>query len=415
MGFHHNLKNNLVKTKITKRNLRTRISMLGTAVIVTVAAFVGSVNIQNRAYAADPAQLQQKINALQNQINDYQNRSGELSKQADTLSGKIDELKNQQSEIQAQIDLSSAKKEQLESQIADKEKQIKEQATALSKNLENMYYSSQTSSLDVLMNSDNVSDYVDKQVRQQTANDQISKGVDQVKSLKKELEKQKADVEALITKQNAQKRALADNQAEQQKLLDDTQGQEEKFKQLTADTQKQMDSVKKELEEVNRILRENAAKASQSGHSVGKPVPGAQGSNGAVCGGGYPTYLCSRAQDSMIDPWGMYNRECVSYAAFRVANDNGYMPRWGGHGMAYQWKGNAQAAGYKVTKTPAPGTVAWRGKSGTTPVGHVGFVESVSGNTYVVSEYNATGNGTYRKYQYTVGDGTFTDFLWISK
>ena len=60
--------------------------------------------------------------------------------------------------------------------------------------------------------------------------------------------------------------------------------------------------------------------------------------------------------------------------------------------------------------------MAWRGVSSETPVGHVGFVESVDYNnqTYVVSEYNSDGRGHYFKMQYKFGEG-FSHFLWIGK
>ena len=43
---------------------------------------------------------------------------------------------------------------------------------------------------------------------------------------------------------------------------------------------------------------------------------------GAACAAGqgdtYPAKWCSIQQDSVIDTWGMYNRECVSYTAWKV-------------------------------------------------------------------------------------------------
>lgn len=412
MRFHHNIaiKHTRERQRQSSRHhgRRIRLTVLGATVVFTVAGFIAMANLQGAtAYARD---FNAEIQALQNQINDYNKRASELSDQADTLQSKIDELQNRQNQIQAQIDLNEAKRQQLEQEIADAEARIKKQAEALSKNLQSQYYSSQTSALDILMNSDSVSDYVDRQTRQQAMSDQITNTVNEIKQAKAQLESDKAEVESIIKQQDAQKQDLASAQAEQQQLLEQTQGQEAKYQELTAATQAKMEQVKAELEAANAAMRDNG------GVSGGIPAPGASGSNGAACGGGYPTKWCTAAQDSLVDSWGMYNRECVSYAAYRVASTYGYMPYWGGHGMAYQWKQNAINAGYKVTRTPEPGTVAWRGKSSSTPVGHVGFVESVDYNnrTYVVSEYNSDGYGHYFKMQYSFGQG-FTDFLWIGK
>lgn len=412
MGFHHNNTDGMATSRRQhsvgrRRTCRIRLTMLGAAVLLTVASFAGMFIIEPTAYARD---YNAEIRALQNQIDDYNKRASELSSQADTLQGKIDELQNRQDQIQTQIDLNEAKKQQLEQEIADAEAKIKKQAEALSQNLQNQYYSSQTSALDVLMNSNSVSDYVDRQTRQQAMSDQITGAVNEIKHTKQQLEEDKSEVELIIKQQDAQKKDLADSQAEQQKLLEQTQGQEAKYQELTANTKAKMEQVKAELAAANAAMRNNG------GPSGGVPAPGASGSNGAACGGGYPTQWCTVGQDTLVDSWGMFNRECVSYAAYRVAATYGYMPYWGGRGMAYEWKQNAIDAGYKVTQTPEPGTVAWRGKSSSTPVGHVGFVESVDYNnqTYVVSEYNSDGRGHYFKMQYKFGQG-FTDFLWIGK
>ena len=80
--------------------------------------------------------------------------------------------------------------------------------------------------------------------------------------------------------------------------------------------------------------------------------------SGATCGGGYPAKWCERPRTTVIDNWGMYNRECVSYTAFRVAASGRYMPYWGGFGNANQWDDNARAAGIPVDGNPQAGDVA---------------------------------------------------------
>jgi hypothetical protein len=37
----------------------------------------------------------------------------------------------------------------------------------------------------------------------------------------------------------------------------------------------------------------------------------------------YPSNLANAAQDSVVDPWHFYNRECVSFVAWRLSHDNG--------------------------------------------------------------------------------------------
>ncbi|GAC1369691.1 MAG: hypothetical protein NVSMB39_1750 [Candidatus Saccharimonadales bacterium] len=99
--------------------------------------------------------------------------------------------------------------------------------------------------------------------------------------------------------------------------------------------------------------------------------------------GGYPALLCNSARDSLVDPWGMYNRECVSYAAYKVSLRR-VMPNWGGHGNAFQWPANARAAGIPVDNRPKAGDVAIL----TTGFGHAMYVEAVNGSYITVSQFN---------------------------
>jgi surface antigen len=107
----------------------------------------------------------------------------------------------------------------------------------------------------------------------------------------------------------------------------------------------------------------------------------------------YPNNWRSAPQDSMLDNWGMFNRECVSYTAWKVYESGRNMPYWGGSGNANQWPGDARAAGIPVDGNPKVGDVAIK-PSG--PYGHAMYVEHVySDGSIYVSQYNAQLNGTY--------------------
>jgi len=108
--------------------------------------------------------------------------------------------------------------------------------------------------------------------------------------------------------------------------------------------------------------------------------------------GGYPAKWSDAPQDSMLDSWGMYNRECVSYAAWKVYQTYGSMPYWGGVGNANQWVSDAQRAGIPTGSTPRVDSVAiWMHGY----YGHAMWVEQVSGDMIYVSQYNYNLNGQY--------------------
>ncbi|WP_176560183.1 CHAP domain-containing protein [Brevibacillus dissolubilis] len=108
---------------------------------------------------------------------------------------------------------------------------------------------------------------------------------------------------------------------------------------------------------------------------------------------------------TVADPWLFYKRECVSFVAWRMNNDNkvnfhnymtgpnGLQGHWGN---ANQWDDNARNIGYAVNKTPAVGAIAQWNSGG---YGHVAYVQSVSADrsTITIEEYNYNYNHNYNR------------------
>lgn len=116
-------------------------------------------------------------------------------------------------------------------------------------------------------------------------------------------------------------------------------------------------------------------------------------SAGPACGGGYPEQWCKDPLDSVVDTWGMYNRECVSYTAYRIAASGRGMPF--GFGDANKWPEAAVTHHIPVDTHPQAGDVAIK-KGG--KHGHSMYVESVSADgTIKVSEYNKNKTGTFQQ------------------
>jgi surface antigen len=124
--------------------------------------------------------------------------------------------------------------------------------------------------------------------------------------------------------------------------------------------------------------------------------------------GGYPAKWDAPArQDGQLDSWGMYNRECVSYAAWKVYQTYGNMPYWGGVGNANQWVRDAQKAGIATGSTPRAHSVAisMRGY-----YGHAMWVEKVSGTMIYVSQYNYDLHGHYSEMWVSASSFTYIYF-----
>ena len=104
-----------------------------------------------------------------------------------------------------------------------------------------------------------------------------------------------------------------------------------------------------------------------------------------------PTRILSARMSSSGPAWaagpvsGAANGFAAGYCTWWVAHKRAIPWR----GNAYQWWWNARAFGFAEGATPRPGAVMVMGISGTSPQGHVAYVESVNPNgSFLVSEMN---------------------------
>jgi surface antigen len=127
----------------------------------------------------------------------------------------------------------------------------------------------------------------------------------------------------------------------------------------------------------------------------------------------YPGNLKTAAMDSVVDPWSFWNRECTSFVAWRLNNDNHINfqnhASTGSYGNAIGWKNRAIAEGKGVDNTPKVGAVAWFDFGGGN--GHVAWVEAVSANAsqVTIEDYNSAYNGVYS--MRTINASNVTKFL----
>jgi surface antigen len=114
----------------------------------------------------------------------------------------------------------------------------------------------------------------------------------------------------------------------------------------------------------------------------------------------YPSRLRSAPQDSLVDPWQFYNRECTSFVAWRLNSENqvAFNDYWRGthFGNASNWKKAAQALSVPVDNNPTRGAVAWwsAGSAGSSR-GHVAWVQTVGNGAITIEEYNYLHAGKY--------------------
>ena len=379
-------------TPVSRKGLATKAVVVSAVALMTISMPAGL--LLQSAYAD---RFDDQIAAIQEQRNQYDAKAANLSQKADTLANKKAVIQNQASAIQAQINQSQAKYNKLQSDIAKNQKLIDQTKNSLGQTIAMMYVNDSTTPLELLANSTDIGAYIDQQTYRSTIRDSLVQKINKINELKKQLEKQRAEVKQVLSDQHAQKQALNQKMAEYNRLISETNNQESAYRSLSKKGAAEQAKLRAQQQE------ELAARYAQYG-----------GSNLVVSGnggGGYPTYLANAPQDSLVDPWGMYNRECVSYVAWKVYQTYGHMPYWGNiPANAKNWPANAINAGYSTGTTPKVGSagVIYGG-----PYGHIVWVDSINGNgTINISQYNYGVAGQFSR-MYNVNPQTYDVFIYF--
>jgi peptidoglycan hydrolase CwlO-like protein len=334
------------------------------------------------ALPAKADQFDDQINNLQAQINQQKAQLGELRAQSNTLANKLAEINAQVGAITNQMALTAAQLQQVNANIEQLNQQMAKQKEFLGENIKAMYMQSTTTPLEVLVSSENLSDFFNKQEYLEKVKAKIQDTLSSLLVTKQDLDKQQQNLATLTAQQKTQHQALLTQQEEQETLLAQTQGQESAYQAMVAQTNQQLQGV---IAARAEAIRRAGIKFSSSG-----------------CGG-YPAVWCNAAQDSMVDDWAFYNRECVSYVAWK---------RWavGAKPQPNYWGNAADWFRFVNSYTPHAGDiVVW--KAYANPyigwAGHVAYVESVNGSNVTLSQFNfdvGTGPGRFSVITLSVGD-----------
>ncbi|MDB5185408.1 MAG: hypothetical protein JWN38_1216 [Candidatus Saccharibacteria bacterium] len=323
-----------------------------------------------------------QINDLNNQNSSAQNNLNELFSQASSYQAAIQQLDAQIAAVQAQIAANEAEQTRIQGEIVKNQADIDQKKATIGASVKAMYLDDQMTTIEQLATSKDLSDYIDKEEYRSAVQKQLDASIKEINALQAQLATQKTQIDQLVASQKVQNAQLSQAQAQQASLLAYNQSQQDAFNgQIAANS--------------GKIKQLRAAQAAANAALSGGKVIG-----GAACdsahGDTYPAKWCSIAQDSVIDAWGMYNRECVSYTAWKVYESGRHMPYWGGVGNANQWDDNARAAGIPVSTTPRTGDVAI---SNAGAYGHALYVEYAYGDgSILVSDYNQQYDGVYRRY-----------------
>ncbi len=333
--------------------------------------------------------IEQQIQSLQNENTTLRASSQSLTTEAASIEAVAAELQSEITALETQINDNRIKQVNLQTEIADAEAKLAEQRRLLGENIKTMYLEGDISTLEMLASSGTIGDFVDQQQYRLTIEERISEMHTQVTALVDQLSAQKIALDNAIADQAAIQTQLSAQRAEQARLLAlNEQERSNLSKEVQANNAQVVELRRQQAIENARLFRNGTIKTVDSS--------------------GYPYANVQPFPNAIVDPWGMYMRQCVSYTAWKVAASGRHMPYWGGFGNANRWAVNARRAGIPVDRTPRVGDVA---VSLAGYYGHVMYVEAVYGDgTILISQYNAAWDGKYSEARIPVGNLEFIHF-----
>ena len=324
-----------------------------------------------------------KINTLKAQNAQNQANLGNLQSQASTYQEAIAQLQNQIGALQASINANTVRQGELVAQITAAQAELDQKKAFLASNVKAMYVDGTPSNIEILANSHDLSEFVDKQEYRSTVQRQLQDTMTKIAVLQKQLREQQTEVVRLLGEQKSQQNQLASDRAQQDGLLALNESQQSDFTfQIRANNAQQ-----KVLEAQQRAAY--AASIGAGGRSTANSsIKFKNMTTPQYCGGDYR--YCDYGLDQHVDdPWGFgYARECVHYVLSSLANQGKFIPAFpAGGGNAYQWVPFTTRVGAAVlVSDPQPGDVAYMPLGG---LGHVGMVDYVNEDgTVHVSQMN---------------------------
>lgn len=231
--------------------------ILGTVAAPTVPTFAAtsdSVDQQRTQLQQQLQDLENQINQYEGQITAYQTQGSSLKGEIGTLNSKIAKLNLQVKAIQLTLNDLNLQIGQTQNQITVIQGNIDNNKVSLGDILRNLQATEGTDVVEILLRSQNLSDFFNDVNNLTTLQDSLRQTIQQISDLKGQLQDQKdqlvlARADAATIQQAQQTQRLETQQTKQQKdaLLQITKGQEAKYQQLVVKTKAQADQIRSRI------------------------------------------------------------------------------------------------------------------------------------------------------------------------
>ena len=260
------------------------LKIIGTLIIISITINVFSMI----SFASEKSELNQKIKATKENLNDVNSKKEESQNKVDDLKSQIAEYEKEINSLKDEIKQKQKEIKEMQEKLDKLEKERQEKQDLLDQRLITMYENGETTYLDVLLSSADITDFISKYYMVETVTEADKELIEGLEADKKEIEetknklnasldeveKKKEEQESIQTKlnkaKNKEEEKVESLTEESHDLEEDIEAYEKKMKELDAKEKAQEEALKHKIEEAEKNHGSNSGSSgsSSSGGSV---------------------------------------------------------------------------------------------------------------------------------------------------
>lgn len=218
-----------------------------TVIALIAGAFI-STGTPQEVLASRGSDLRQRINRLERQISANEEKAEEFEERAETLEGEIARLNGQITRLNNRIELTQLKLAELGEKLKQTREELAHQTEILREALRQSYIAGDIRTLELVVNSDNFSDFFDQKEYLDRIRTTINESAQKIADLEEQLEKQEQEQKDLLAQQEEQKSAREGVRRDKQAVLNETRGEEAKYRSIVSKIERQKRQAEAELD-----------------------------------------------------------------------------------------------------------------------------------------------------------------------
>ena len=366
------------------------------AVIVLAATLLVS-GLPLGLWAQSAEQLVNESSNIRQELEETIEETVRLQERAVSLEEAIEELDEEIEEQDKEIKRLNRVIDALQERLDEAQAELSAKASLLRANMRTLYKRGDVTTFELMASSDSFSEFIDEQEYLERLKDQIQAMTREIYDIQLRIRYQQNEQKELLVQQETVKESLADMRAEREELLDETLSEEQRLRAHSQSLVERQQEINRELIRMSQIVTTEGTGGYPWADAlcVYTDAPVGPCRHPRDSWGDFEWYVDDKS--NRRDQWEFFYRNCTSYVAWRSAQDGFELkplgPGRSGLGDAGSWHKNA--ARYdelSVGTEPRVGSFAVFANG---PFGHVAYVEKISGDRVLISEYNLVADGTY--------------------